>query len=193
MSPTIGDRYEGSDDSIPVKSPEIGKLSSGRVTAEAQSSSDKVSEGASEEQIADSKVLSFDEAPPEEVEGSYEADEKPERGRPRRQVQTPRKYRDFVMNSAKNRRIRTTSIEGMTRPRPEAMLRNENAVKRKPMQFRNEANARNESASVNKDAAAKSVRILRQTGIKMDQSEIAGTSQSTGVTHAGRTRARPRS
>jgi len=70
----------------------VEKSSSGRVTAEAKSSSDNVSEGASEEQLADNEVLSFDEALPEEEEGSYEADEKPERGRPRRQVQIPRKF-----------------------------------------------------------------------------------------------------
>jgi len=140
-----------------VKSPEVEKSSSGRVTAEAKSSSDNVSEGASEEQLADNEVLSFDEALPEGEEGSYEVDEKLERGRPRRQVQTPRKFSDFVMNSAKNRQIRTTKM-GMTRPRPEATPRNENVVKRRPMQFRNEAKTRNESASVNKDTTAKSVR-----------------------------------
>jgi len=91
-----------------VKSPEVEKSSSGRVTSVAKSSSDNVSEGASEEQLADNEVLSFDEALPEEEEGSYEADEKPERGRPRRQIQTPRKFSDFVVNSAKNRQIRTT-------------------------------------------------------------------------------------
>jgi len=207
MSLTIGDRYEGSDEAIRVKSPEVEKSSSGRVTAEAKSSSDNVSEGASEEQVVDSKVLSFDEAPPEEVEGSYEADEKPERGRLRSEVQTPRKYRDFVINCAKNRRIRPTKMEGITRLRPEAMLRNENAVKRKPMQFRNEAKARNErasvqteqmplrndakirneSASVNKDTTAKYVQILRQTRIEMDQSEIARTSQSTSAARPERT------
>jgi len=81
MSPTIGDRYEGSDEAIRVKSPEVEKSSSERVTAEAKSSSDNISEGASEEQLAVN-----DKALPEEAEGSYEVDEKPERGRPRRQV-----------------------------------------------------------------------------------------------------------
>jgi len=208
MSPTIGDRYEESDEAIRVKSPEVEKSSSGRVTAEAKSSSDNVSEGAggrveksssgrvtaeaksssdnvsegaSEEQLADNEVLSFDKALPEEAEGSYEADEKPERGRPRKQIQTPRKYRDFVVNSAKNRRIRTTKMEGMTRPRPEATLRNEKVVKRRPTQFRNEEKTRNESASVNKDTTAKSIRILQQTRIEMDRSEIASTSQSTSA------------
>jgi len=38
MSPTIGGRYEGSDKAIRVKSPEVGKSSSGRVTDEAKSS-----------------------------------------------------------------------------------------------------------------------------------------------------------
>jgi len=156
MSPTIGDRYEGSDEAIHVKSPEVEKSSSGRVTAEAKPSSDNVSEGASEEQLADNEVLSFDEE--EEEEGSYEAVEKPERSRPRREVQIPRKFSDFVMNSAKKRQIRTTKMEGMTHPRPEAMLRNEKVVKRRPMQFRNKAKFRNESASVNKDTPAKSVR-----------------------------------
>jgi len=170
-----------------VKSPEVEKSSAGSVTAEAKSSSDNVSEGASDEQLADNEILSFDEALPEEAEGGYEADEKPERGRPRRQVQTPRKYRDFVVNSAKNRRIRTTKMEGMTRPQPEAMLRNEKVVKRRPMQIRNEAKTRNESASVNKDTTAKSERILRQTRIEMDRSEIASTSQSTSAARPERT------
>jgi len=151
MSETIGDRSEGSDKAIRVKSPEVEKSSSGRVTAEAKSSSDNVSDGASKERVADSEVVSLEEALPEEVGRIYEADEKPETGRPRRQVQTPRMYSDFVVNSAKNRRIKTTTTEGITRPRPEAMLRNENVVKSKQMQFRNEAKARNESASVNKD------------------------------------------
>jgi len=106
MSSTIGDRYKGSDEAIRVKSPEVEKSSSGRVTAEAKSSSNNVSEGASEEQLADNKVLSFDEALPEEEEGSYEADEKPKKGRPRRRIQTLRKFSDFVMNSTKNRQIR---------------------------------------------------------------------------------------
>jgi len=106
MSPTIGDRYERSDKAIRVKSPRVEKSSSGRVTTEAKSSSDNVSEGASEEQLADNEILSLDEAQPEEAEGSYEADEKPERGRPRRRIQTPRNFSDFVMNSAKNRQIR---------------------------------------------------------------------------------------
>jgi len=118
---TIGDRYEGSDDAIRVKSPAVEKSSSGRVTAEAKSSSDNVSEGASKEQLADNEVLSFDEALPEEAEGSYEVNEMPEKGRPRRRIQTLRKFSDFVMNSAKNRQIRTTKMEGMTHPRPEAM------------------------------------------------------------------------
>jgi len=187
MSPTIGDRYEGSDEAIRVKSPEVEKSSTGSVTAEAKSSSNNVSEGASKEQLADNEVLSFDEALPEEVEGSYEADEMPERGRPCRQIQTPKKYRDFVVNSVKNRRIKTTKMEGMTRPRPEATLRNEKVVKRRPMQFRNEAKARNESASANKDTTAKSVRILRQTRIEMDRSEITSTSQSTSAARPERT------
>jgi len=60
MSETIGDRSEESDEAIRVTSPEVEKSSSGRVTAEAKSSSDNVSEGASKEQVADSEVLSFD-------------------------------------------------------------------------------------------------------------------------------------
>jgi len=68
MSETIGDRSGGSDEAIRVKSPEVGKSSSGRVTAEAKSSSDNVSEGASKEQVADREVLSLDEALPEEAE-----------------------------------------------------------------------------------------------------------------------------
>jgi len=102
------------------------------------------------EQLADNEVLSFDEALPEEEEGSYEADEKPERGRPRRQVQISRKLSDFVMNSSKNRQIRTMRMEGITHPRPEAMLRNE-------------------STSVNKDITAKSVLIR---GMRMEADEL---------------------
>jgi len=69
----------------------------------------------------DNEVLSFDKAQPEEEKGSYETDEKPERGRPRRRIQTPKKFSDFVMNSAKNRQIRTTKMEAMTHPRQKAM------------------------------------------------------------------------
>jgi len=55
----------------------------------------------------------------------------------------------------------------MTCPRPEAMLRNENAVKHRPMQFRNDAKARNESASVNKDATER-----KTTQPKYDRSTV---------------------
>jgi len=86
MSETIGDRSEGSDKAIHVKSPEVEKSSSGRITAQVKLSFDNVSEGASKEQVADNEVLSLDEALQEEVGRIYEADEKPDTGRPRRQV-----------------------------------------------------------------------------------------------------------
>ena len=134
-SDSVSDAAGGDDSKAPgeasrTKSHEEaeGKSSFGRVTAESKSSSDNVSEDASRDEEAEvmksqqerslvEDTFTRSSVIDENERRIYEVDEKPE-DRPRRQSKMPGKYSDFVMNSVKNRRIKSEVARSLSRVMP---------------------------------------------------------------------------